>query len=86
MLLVLAQWLQEDFGFLRVFNYITFLGHYRLLQHNNHAKSLVISAWISTKIKSSCSSVYLFFNITLIKKYVKFYYFFMNTKPRSRNI
>ena len=24
MLLVLAQWLQEDFGFLRVFNYITF--------------------------------------------------------------
>ena len=24
MLLILAQWLQDDFGFLRVFNYITF--------------------------------------------------------------
>jgi len=24
MLLILSQWLQDDFGFLRVFNYITF--------------------------------------------------------------
>jgi len=24
MLLILAQWLQDDFGFFRVFNYITF--------------------------------------------------------------